>query len=56
MYEEEIERLKAQVKRAEEKGNFDTAHHQMLKKYLALAKAAEPKNAEKVKQEKQHGK
>jgi len=56
MYEAEIEKLKAQVKRAEEKGNFDTAHHVMLARYLKLAQAAKPKNTAKVKQEKQDGK
>jgi hypothetical protein len=27
---EELERLEYSVRRAEEKGNFDTAHHEML--------------------------
>ena len=29
-----IEKLKRQVKRAEEKGNFNSAHHQVLAGYL----------------------
>lgn len=30
--EKEIERLEQQIKRAEEKGNFDTCHHEMLRR------------------------
>lgn len=30
-----IEQLRAQAKHAEERGNFDSAHHQMLKRILA---------------------
>lgn len=30
--EKQIEALEAQVKQAESKGNFDTAHHEMLRR------------------------
>ena len=32
--EKEIERLEQQVKRADEKGNTDTCHHEMLRRAL----------------------
>ena len=44
-----IEKLKKQVKRAEEKGFLDTAHHQMLRRYQEMLKeiagGVSPRNA-----------
>lgn len=45
MLNEELERLKEQVKRAEERGQFDTCHHTMLEQALKSAKGSKPKNA-----------
>lgn len=47
MQNEELERLKAQVKRAEERGQFDTCHHTMLELALKSEKGSKPKNAPK---------
>ena len=46
MQNEELERLKAQVKRAEERGQFDTCHHTMLELALKSVKGSKPKNAQ----------
>ena len=39
--EQEIERLQAQVKRADEKGNTDTCHHEMLRRLTGEQKKIE---------------
>lgn len=49
--EEQIEKLRRQVKRFEEKGYFDTAAHQMLANLLKSA-GGEPPETRKAKQEK----
>lgn len=49
-----IERLREQVKRAEERGQFDTCHHTMLANLLSQSKTDEgitPRNTKKVTQE-----
>ena len=41
--QKEIETLKEQAKKAESKGNFNTAHHQMLKRLLGETKTQQEK-------------
>ena len=56
--EKQIEKLKKQVKRFEDKGYFDTAAHQMLANLLKDSdEGVSPRNTETVKQEnKKNGK
>lgn len=43
--DKQIEKLKKQVARNEAKGNFDTAHHQMLTNLLNPDRGVTPRNA-----------
>lgn len=45
---EAIEKLKEQAKRAEAKGNFNTAHHQMLAQINESVEGVIPRNAKKA--------
>jgi len=58
MQNKQIEKLKQQVKRFEEKGYFDTAAHQMLANLLKKdsVEGVSPRNTDKVKQENKNGK
>ncbi len=51
MQSKQIEKLKRQVKRFEEKGYYDTAAHEMLKRLLHSDEGVTPRNTKKVKQE-----
>lgn len=53
--EKQIEKLKKQVKRFEEKGYMDTAAHQMLKNLLHPEEGVIPRNTKKVNKEAQDG-
>jgi len=48
-----IEQLQAQAKHAEEHGNFDSAHHEMLRKLLAANDVKEIKETRETKEKKE---